>query len=159
MKPEIRTLRKCQKVMRDNQYPGYPFQLTIVIDIAEHKAWVDYGDAQDLDHALRDISQPLLYNAVECDLMTKRTFLVDQDLSTADEILKADYDRFSIDNCNAVKFYLALMSAIFSHKKKDPVFIFACVDDDSDYVEVKEFKNLDEIKKFYEDYFNYPEEE
>lgn len=158
MKPEIRTLRKCQKVMRDNQYPGYPFQLSIVIDLAEYKAWVDYGDAQDLDRALLEISQPLLYNAVECDLMTKRTFLVDQDLSTVEEILNADYDRFSIDNYNVVRFYLALMSAIFSHKKKDSVFIFACVDDDCDWVEVKTFNNLQEITQYYNEYFKREEE-
>lgn len=161
MKPEIRALRKCQKFMRDMQWPGYPFQMTIVIDLKEKKAWVDYGKEQTLDQALLEISQPLLYQAVGCTLMTKRTFLQDQELSTAEKIIKADYDDLYIDNEHAVKFYLALMSTIYNHKREEQedTYIFGCVDRDTDYVEVKEFKNLDEIKKFYEDYFSYPEEE
>lgn len=158
MKPEIRTLRKCQKVMNDLQYPGYPFQLTIVIDIEDYKAWVDYGKAEDLNRALIDISQPLLYNAVNCTLMTKRTFLQDQDLSTVEKILNADYDDFYIDNYNAVRFYLALMSAIFSHKKKDKAFIFACIDEDTEYVDVRCFDNLQEIEQYYNDYFTNKED-
>ena len=92
MKPEIRTLRKCQKFMRDMQWPGYPFQKPIVIDLKEKKAWVDYGKEQTLDQALLEISQPLLYQAVGCTLVTKRTFSQDQELSTAEKIIKADYD-------------------------------------------------------------------
>ena len=153
MKKEIRLLRKAQKVMEDMQYPGYPFQLTIVIDLADYKAWVDYGKAKDLNQALIDISQPLLYNAVNCTLMTKRNFLQDQNLSTVDEILKADYHQFYIDNYNAVRFYLALMSAIYSHKKKDEVFIFACIDEATEYVDVRSFYNLQEIEQYVKDYF------
>jgi len=153
MKKEIRLLRKAQKVMEDMQYPGYPFQLTIVIDLEDYKAWVDYGKAQDLNRALIDISQPLLYNAVNCDLMTKRNFLQDQNLSTVDEILKADYDQFYIDSYNTVRFYLALMSAIYSHKKKDKAFIFACIDEDTEYVDVRCFDNLQEIEQYIKDYF------
>ena len=158
MKDEIRILRKCQRLMRDLQYPGYPFQLTIVIDIADYKAWVDYGKAQDLNRALIDISQPLLYQSIGCDLMKKRTFLQDQELSTVEKILNADYDQFQIDNYNTTRFYCALMSAIYNRNKNDKAFIFACVDDDTDWVEVKVFTTLDEIKKYYHDYFTQEED-
>lgn len=158
MKEEVRVLRKCQKVMDELQYPGYPFQLTIVIDIEDQKAWVDYGRAQNLEKALTGISRSLLYNAVGCTSMTKRTFLQDQDLSTVEKILNADYDDFYIDNYNAVRFYLALMSAIFSHKKKDKAFIFACIDEDTEYVDVRCFDNLQEIEQYYNDYFTNKED-
>lgn len=158
MKKEIRILRKCQKILWDLQYPGYPFQMSVVIDIADYKAWVDYGKVQDLNRALISISQPLLYQAVNCDLMTKRTFLQDQNLSTVDEILKADYNQFYIDNYNAVRFYLALMSAIYKHKKNEKAFIFACIDDDTDWVDVKVFTTLEEIKKYHHDYFKSEED-
>ena len=158
MKPEIRTLRKCQKVMNDLQYPGYPFQLTIVIDIEDQKAWVDYGRAQNLEKALTGISRSLLYNAVGCTSMTKRTFLQDQDLSTVEKILNADYDDFYIDDYDVVKFYLALNSAIYRHKKTDKVFIFACVDGDTEWVDVKTFTNLKEIEQYYNDYFTNKED-
>ena len=158
MKEEIRILRKCQKVMEDLQYPGYPFQLSIVIDLEDYKAWVDYGKAQVLNRALIDICQPLLYKAVSCDLMTKRTWLQNQNLSTVEQILKAELDQFSIDDYDAVRFYLALMSAIYSHNKNDKVFIFACIDEDTDWVEVKTFTNLAEIKQYYLDYFKREED-
>lgn len=160
MKPEIRTLRKCQKVMRDMQWPGYPFQMTIIIDLKEKKAWVDYGKERTLDRALLEISQPLLYQAVGCTLMAKRTFLQDQRLSTAEKIIKADYDDLYIDNEYAIKFYLALMSTIYNHKREEQedTYIFGCVDCDADYIEVKEFKKLNEIQQFYKDYFTYPGE-
>jgi len=153
MKKEIKILRKCQKVLQDLQYPGHPFQLSIVIDLADYKAWVDYGKVQDLNKALIEICQPLMYRTAGCDLMTKGTWLQDQNLSNSEKILKADLDRFYIDDIDAVRFYLALNSAIYSHKKKEPIFIFACIDEDTEYVEVKTFNTLQEIEQYYNEYF------
>ena len=60
----------------------------------------------------------------------------------------------------AIKFYLALMSTIYNHKREEQedTYIFGCVDCDADYIEVKEFKKLNEIQQFYKDYFTYPGE-
>lgn len=154
MKQEIKELRKAQKCMWDNQYPGYPFQLTIVIDLEEKVAWVDWnGKKQPLEKALASIAPSLLYQCLDADNTSKRTFVVDQHLEDYKKYLEYDDDQFYISQTNICRFYFALNSAIYNHKKTDKGFIFACIDDDAEYVDVQVFNDLQTIKNYVKDYF------
>lgn len=159
MKPEIKALRQAQKFMDDLQYPGYPFQLTVVIDLEEKVAWVNHhGRKQPLKRALAQIWASLLYQCLSADNTYKQSFLVDQHLEDYKKYLDYDYDQFEIDHYECCKFYFALNSAIYSHKKTDTGFIFACVDEDTEWAEVQCFYNLQEIEQYIKDYFSREED-
>ncbi len=159
MKKEIRTLRKAQRVLEALQYPGYPFQLSIIIDLEDKVAWVDSrGRKQPLEKALHDISENLLYRCITADSTSKRTFIIDQHLEDYKKYLKYDYDQFYIDSVPCCQFYFALNAAIYNDKKTDKGFIFACVDEDTDYVDVQRFSNLQEIEQYIKDYFTSEED-
>jgi hypothetical protein len=152
MKPEIKELRKCQKALQSLQYTGYPFQLSIVIDIEEQKAWVDGGKEERFDRAFEEVSSRLATQMVFCHKVQKGTWLQEQRLSTVADILKADNDDFEV-NVIYAKFYFALVSAVFSHKRADKSFVFACLDADTDWLCVEDFQSLEEIENFRKDYF------
>lgn len=159
MKQEVRLLRKAQKVLNDMQYPGYPYQLSIVIDLEEKSAWVDYyGRKQPLEKALKEIAPSLLYQCLWADKTSKRTFIIDQHLEDYKKYLEFDYDQFGIDSYDCCKFYFALNAAIYNHKKIDKGFIFACVDEDTEYVDVQVFNDVASIEKYVNDYFTVKED-
>ena len=154
MKQEIRTLRKLQKILKDMQYPGYPYQLSIVIDLEEKCAWVDYwGKKQPLEKIWAEIAPSLLYRCLDADKTTKRTFIFDQHLEDYREYLNYDYDNFCVGSLECWKFYFALNAAIYNHAKTDKGFIFACVDEDTEYVDVQCFENMDQINKYANTYW------
>lgn len=160
MKREIRLLRKAQKVLNDLQYPGYPYQLSIVIDLEEKSAWVDYyGRKQPLNKALREIAPSLLYQCLWAERTSKQTFLIDQHLEDYQKYLKYEYDQFGIDSYECCKFYFALNAAICNHKKTDKGFIFACVDEDTEYVDVQVFNDVASIEKYINEYFTEQKED
>lgn len=158
MKPEIKELRKAQRVLHNLQYPGYPFQKSIIIDLEANEAWVDFcGKKQTLKQALLEISPSLLYGVIGCSKMVKGTWLIEQNLGSLDTILNADYDDFYVDDILIAKFYCALMNLIYTQKKNDRVYLFACVDEETDWVEAKCFTNMEEIKQYIKDYFTVKE--
>ena len=160
MKQEVRLLRKAQKVLSDMQYPGYPYQLSIVIDLEAKCAWVDYeGQKQPLEKALREIAPSLLYQCLWADKTNKKTFIIDQHLEDYKQYLKYDYEQFGIDNYDCCKFFFALNAAIYNHKKTDKGFIFACIDEDTEYVDVQVFNDLASIEKYIDEYFTEHEED
>ena len=160
MKREIRLLRKAQKVLNDLQYPGYPYQLSIVIDLEEKSAWVDYyGKKQPLNKALREIAPSLLYQCLWAERTSKQTFLIDQHLEDHQKYLKYEYDQFGIDSYECCKFYFALNAAICNHKKTDKGFIFACIDEDTEYVDVQVFNDVASIEKYINEYFTEQKED
>ena len=74
MKEEIKLLRKAQKSLWDNMYPGYPFQLSIVIDLEEKSAWIDYcGRKTKLENALMLVSSKLMYVGAGAQNTSKQT--------------------------------------------------------------------------------------
>ena len=154
MKNEIKLLRKAQKVLWENQYPGYPFQVSIIIDLEEKCGWFDYcGRKESLNSILSKLNNILIYQCLDARNTNKRTFIIDQHLEDYRKYLDYDYEDFSIDNLNAVKLYFALNSAIYNRKKKDKGFIFAVVDEDSEYVDVRVFNNEHDIQAYVDNYY------
>lgn len=154
MKEEVKLLRKAQNVIWNNQYPGYPFELSVIIDLEDKCAWVDYnGEKTDLDSALKEINNMLIYQCLGANNTNKKSFLVDQHLEDYQAYLKCNEDDFWFDNLNAVRFYFALNSAIFNHKKNDKGFVFGVIDDDCDYVDVRVFDNKKDIQAYVDNYF------
>lgn len=156
MKNEIKILRKCQKLLSDLRYPGYPFQVSIVIDLEEQSAWINYcGKKQPLVKALQELYASLMFVCLEADNTSKKTFLTNQHLEPYEKYLEYDSDNFYIGNINACRLYFALNSAVYNNKKSELTgkYIFACMDEDTEYVEVKLFTSLEQVQQFYNDYF------
>ena len=147
MKNEIKYLRKCQKSLWDQQYPGYPYQLSVVIDLKEKAGYKDVGRKMPLDRLLKEVNNELIYQSLGANNTSKQTFIIDQHLEDHSKYLLAEYGDFFIDNLNAVRFYFALNSAIVHNQKG---YIFAMIDEECECVDVKVFNNLEEIKKYYE---------
>ena len=70
-----------------------------------------------------------------------------------------EYDQFGIDSYECCKFYFALNAAICNHKKTDKGFIFACVDEDTEYVDVQVFNDVASIEKYINEYFTEQKED
>ena len=154
MKNEIRLLRKAQKVLWENQYPGYPFQMSVIVDLEEQCAWVDYvSHKTNLNEAIAKIYGTLMYVSFGARNTDKRTFIIDQHLEDYKKYLDYDEEDFYIDNVNAVRFYFALSSAIYNRKKNDKRVVFAVIDDESDFVDVQVFDNIHDIEEYVKDFY------
>ena len=153
MKNEIKLLRKAQKLLWENQYPGYPFQTSIIVDVADKCAWVDYcGRKVNLETALARIGNKLLYAGLGARKTDKRTFIIDQHLEDYKEYLDYNEEDFYFDNLNAIRLYFALSSAIFNRKTYDNVFVFGVIDDECDLVDVRVFDNEHDIQAYVDTY-------
>ena len=157
MKQEIKLLQKAQKIMRDNMYPGYPYQDSIIIDLENNQAYDHYGRKRSKDKLLKEIYADLLYQVVGHTESTKRTFIQDRHISNIDHFTDSrfDIDELYIDSDLAARFYLAIQSALCEiyDNKITKGFMFACMDADCDYIEVKIFTELKEVNKFVKEYF------
>ncbi len=162
MKDEVKLLRKAQKVLWDNLYPGYPLQISVVMDLAEDTAWVDYkGYKTNLHRAMEIIQSATCFHALECNKVTKGNWLIDRTAEEVDEILKAKDEDFYIFDYDILKFYFGLASALVNIKDKKKGFIFGVYDEDCCYVDVKVFgeNDKDKIQKYVEEYFTNQEGE
>lgn len=154
MKQEVRLLRKAQKIAWDNMYPGYPFSMTIIIDLEDKSAYVNWcGKKISLSRALEQVYSKLIYQCLGANNTSKKSFLVDQHLEDYQTYLKCNEEDFWFNNLNAVRFYFALNSAIFNHKKTDKGYVFGIIDDDCDYVDVRVFNDLKDIQAYVDNYF------
>lgn len=159
MKKEIKLLQKCQQFMLNNIYPGYSFQLSAIIDIESDKVYDDdeslySSKTYTIEEFLKNITVKLAYRGLGCSKMTKGSWIVEQDLGSHEDILKANDEEFYLDNMNAIKLYFALNSAIRTCQKNNKKsIIFAAIDDELDFVDLKVFNNYEEIEGYYNKYF------
>ena len=151
MDKRITLLRTINKKAEEQQYPGYPFQLTGIIDLKNKKGMFDsYGRPMDILKFFEKFDSHLVFQALGSKLAQKGNWYNDgHKLAEYKKFISqdVDYDDFYFDNLNAVKLWFGVYSAYRQFKDKDRVIWFI-IDDDSEYVDIKVFKNEQEIQKF-----------
>ena len=151
MKEEIKELRKCQRFLDDLKFPGYPTQLSIVIDIEEKVGWFNLNHKKSLKECLKDLFASLIYGCLGAKNTSKRTFVIDQHLEDYEKYLTYKEEDFYIDNLNAWRMYFSINSVLANRSKG---YVFAYLDEDMETVEVKVFDNLEQITTYVKEYWD-----
>lgn len=153
MKDEIKLLRNCQRILNDNVYPGYPFQMSVIIDMKTKDAWIDLNRKTTLSAFMQRLNNATVFCSLGTTKANKGSWVQDRTMSSPEEILNAESDDFYIDNLEVTKFYFAVNAAIRECRDKDSI-IFACVDCNCDYVDCKIFNKKEDIEKYIEEYWS-----
>lgn len=164
MKEEIRILRRVQKYLEEFQYPGYPFAINGIVDMGTQKCYLGYhGKALNFESFREKFDALLAYQMVGCNLAEKGSFLNDSKMADHEKFLQADFEDFYIDNMEATQLYFAFYAA-YREADTNSIIFFQC-DGDSDYVDVKIFKDglketaLSQIKKYKKELMDETKEE
>lgn len=156
MKEEIKLLKSICKKAEDNQYPGYPFQLTGFIDMGEQKGYFgSHGRPMSLEKFYHDFDSEMAFPMLGSHLAQKGNWYNGGTLMAEyQKFISHDtsYDDFYIDDINAVKLYFGLYSAIRQFKDTNKLIWFI-VDNDCDYVDIQVFDNAEQIKHFIKEYW------
>ena len=154
MNQEIKLIRRMEKFHDDHMYPGYPFLIHGVIDCEDKVGYIDGGKAMPLlTKFFPKFESMVCYHMVDCSLTIKGSWLNETHMDPYQKILEAEYDDFYIDNLEVTKLYFALYSAYRSNRNTKK-FIYFGYDGDSEYVWVKVFSSVKEIKQYIKDYYN-----
>lgn len=157
IKPEIKTLKVCRKVMLNNVCPGYPYQDSIIIDFGEGYGYDHSGHKMKKETLLNSLYAKLLYQIVGHTESQKGSRLYDKHISKIEHFTNSMFDigELYIDSDLAARFYLAIQSALcdIHDNHKDNAILWACIDANCDYIDCKVFTSLDEIKAYQQDYF------
>lgn len=156
MKQEIKLLRKIQDKMIDMQYPGYPYQDSIIIDLETEMEYGHYSKGKKGKSTYNEFCRKLLYFILGHEKSTKGTWLNNRHIAPIQEFLdyNFDYESLYIDDYDCARLYFALHSALCEcYDNKEKPIIWACIDEDSEWIDCKIFRTLDEIKQYKDDYF------
>lgn len=161
---EYLALKKCCRFMEDIRHPGYPFSVCGIVDFKTKDCYVDnarrdFTCEKNWNKFANIFHAGLLYQILDCDFVRKGSFVINSHMDNYKTILEAPYtkddrDSFYIDinSQELVRLYFAVWSAIREYQDTDKLMFFV-YDGDNEWVEVKVFDTLEEIKNYYKDYF------
>lgn len=155
-KPEIAELRKHQIAMQNNTFPGYPYQDSIIIDCGANVAYDHDCHKRSINGLLKDIYSRLLYLTIGHTESTKSTWLQNRHISSVEHFTNSLFnpEEIYIDSTLAARFYLAIQSALCDIKDHDKnnAILWACIDENCDFIDCRVFTSLEEIKKYSDEY-------
>lgn len=142
IKKEIKQLRKIQRLLEDNVYPGYPFLIHGIIDMGDESAWINmYGRKMNLEKFCSEFDSKMCFHMMGSNLATKGSWATGpHQMQDHERFLQAKYDDFYIDNLGATQLYFATYAAI-RECRGTKSFIFFSYDDDCEYANVQIFKD------------------
>lgn len=153
MREIVKVLRNCQKIAWENQYPGYPYQMTAIIDMKDKSAYLNYGKKTSIKAILDEVTKAVAYHGLDSDFTTKGNFLTPTSMDEPETIIQGSDDHFYIDHLAVVKLYLGVNAAIKRYSTTDSV-MFAVCDLDADYVDVRMFTDEQAAKQYVKDYWS-----
>lgn len=148
MRKGTKKLLDCSRYCLAMQYPGYPFSKSIVIDFSTNEKYVDSEKVENFNELFAE----LLYQGIDSDYSIKGTFVRNSEMGTPKEFIEAKEEDFYFDNLDAIKLYFALCSAIRENQDTNH-YLFACIDGESSWVEVKVLKTNKQVDKYVENNF------
>ena len=152
MKQEIKVFKKIERTFNDLMYPGYPFSIIGYADLGTEEFWLQGKKINSLRNFCNSFDSLCCYHMVGSELATKGSWLIETHMDMPEDFLKADYDRFYIDNYEVVKLYFAVYSAIRAFRATKQ-YLFFVYNGEADYVDVKAFSTVEEIEQYRQDYW------
>lgn len=153
---DINLLKKINKQAENNQYPGYPFQLTGIVNPKDKFGMFgSNGEQMSLEAFFKEFDSILAYQMLGSNLAQKGSWLNGGTIMAEYERFvspNTNKDDFYLDNLEAIKLYFGFYSAYRQYKDKDVLIWFIC-DNDCDYVDVKVFDSNEQIEQFIKDYW------
>ena len=160
---EFLALKKCCRYLDDMKYPGYPFSICGIIDFKTLDCYVDnHRENFVTDSGFHKFGvwfeAGLLYNILDSDFTRKGSFVVESHMENYKVFLEEKWkdedgnDRFFIDNKELVRLYFSVYAAIREYKNTEKLLFFS-YDGDSEGLCVELFDTLEEIQKYYKEYF------
>lgn len=161
MDKRLTLLRKINKLAEMRQYPGYPFQLTGIIDLKNDKGMFgSYGRPLQIMHFFERFDSKIAFQAFGSYLATKGNWYNNgHQMANFEKFISYDtkHDDFYFDDIQSVQVWFGLYSAYRQFKGQDK-FIWFIIDNECEYIDIKVFETEQQIKDYMKEYWIEEEE-
>lgn len=153
----IEQLLIAQENARNQVYPGYPYQDSIIVDCDNKIAFNHFGYSASEETILYELYAKLLFKVLGDRKATKPTWLNDREIASKEDYCdyNFDSDRLYIDDELATRLYFAIQSAFCEIKDKaiKGAILFAFIDEDCEMIDCKIFTTEQQAKDYLNDSF------